>query len=140
MVLLGWIYIFLLVPVAILSYWGGPIILGSDYKHYAWLFPLLIANSAISVHNQLQIARLYAEGEARTVAKGSRVSTICGLLVVVPLALAGGVTAAAIAPILIQVLLLGYLEFSISRRGLRDSEDIYSDVTVMQRLKEAINV
>lgn len=60
----------------------GPALLGAQYGSHAYLFPILMLNSATNVVNQLQSARLYAEGCSVQVAVATVLSTLVGLLVV----------------------------------------------------------
>lgn len=62
--------------------WLGPAVLGSSYKTYTVLFPVLVVNGALNVVAQLLTSRLYAEHLEARVQRVSRTATVTGLLYV----------------------------------------------------------
>lgn len=115
-------YSVILMIFSTFTYFLGPWLLGSQFEPFAWLFPIFFVNSALSVVNQISISRLYAESKAKDVANISRISTVIGLCSIFPLAHFGNVYFAAMAPIIIQLILMFGLLLLIRKTPFFDSQ------------------
>ena len=98
--------VLLISPLAAVA---GPFLLGEQYQAWAWVFPLTLVNSALSVVNQIQAAVLYADGRSKGVARATLIAVLTGLVVVALATFAGSFGFAIGGTILIQVILVGTL-------------------------------
>lgn len=88
----------------------GPAMFGSEYREFALIFVILVLNSAVSVVNQVQLARVYAEIAERGIWRSTLLATVATLIwVAVWAALGYPLAVVALGPVLGQTLLLGLL-------------------------------
>lgn len=95
--------------IAILSpvmSWVGPLVLGAQFDAFAWIFPLMFLNSAVSVVNQVLSAVLYAAAISKQVAFWGTIATTFGLAVMVVGGAMGSVVLAVGGAPAIQMILL----------------------------------
>lgn len=118
--LAGYGYSALIIACAPAAATVGPLLFGAQYEEFGLLFSILFVNSAFSVINQIQVARLYGEGQIAVVTWATAISTICGLSLLALGALVGGVVWAAVGYASSRLLLLAILSVQSTRRIGRD--------------------
>jgi O-antigen/teichoic acid export membrane protein len=104
--------------------YAAPFVLGPDYRGYFWVIVLLLCNSALSVINQINAGRLYAEDAQTAVSAAIRLSTVVGLVAVTVAAASGSIIMATAGTLLIQIILFYRLHIHLGKliRGPRDDE------------------
>jgi O-antigen/teichoic acid export membrane protein len=112
----GSLYSAFLILISPLTVFLGPWLLGDSFQPFALLFPICMINSALSVINQLQTARLYSDGRVVTVSVAGAVAAALGLSIVVIASLAGNVYFAAIGTATIQAVLLIWFGVALLRQ------------------------
>jgi O-antigen/teichoic acid export membrane protein len=113
--LLGLGYAGIVIALSPVAAWVGPVLFGNVYAPFAPLFAVLFVNSAFSVVNQIQVARLYGDGEIGVVTWATAVSTIAGLSLLASGAVLGGVLWATIGYTSSRFILLVILSIQSKR-------------------------
>lgn len=98
-----------------ITLWLGPLLLGPSFAPLAWVFPLLMLNSAVSALAQVMVAVLYAYNVARFVARVSLIATFVGLAITLIGGVSGLVVLAFSGALVIQLMLVAMLTVKLRR-------------------------
>lgn len=102
-------YATLVVLMAPVAFFVGPWVMGSQYEPFAIIFAIFFVNSGVSVLNQLQQSRLFADGAASSVARVNLAVTGLVIATVVLGAILGQVALSACGVLLGQIILFALL-------------------------------